>query len=508
MAGPHSQWTRLKAACRRQDAEEALWALGSLELELRRWFDLLQKNSVLPTHIPVNPTTPRKARPVHPASAEEKKRLPQSPRRPNVHRSATSSDWRTIPGVGNRDFPLLPPAPSSPRKGHVPERFLVRSEREREQILLTQSLWANRLLTARADVARLCANQRAAEHARFQQGCALPVEKEYLQIAKKQLRGRHWWEELPPSNFPQNGLQQISSPLPEGGQCADSAAISADELSSLEQVLQEAEGLKIEARIIPGHCLKFSDDPSIDTPSPAATPTWQSPDPTPIRPLAIGPAACSSGSSPRAGRSTPTRPASAPRAGSRSRPSSAADVSQQRQGQWVAEMQRKVEDYRAAGEQLLQAATCGDLGLCKKLLKSGASMVERTGAGETAMLIVARMGRTEICQELIAARGNVNDMDTLHRTPAELASRAGFTDLAKLLVDSGGFVGCLSAEAKASFWSEDSRSGKNSSKEDSNSGSKEAIISKEDELNKEAKSSGAWNETGSTAATLTASSPR
>jgi len=115
---------------------------------------------------------------------------------------------------------------------------------------------------------------------------------------------------------------------------------------------------------------------------------------------------------------------------------------------WFDDAERKAEEYRIAGQQLLEAATHGDLAVCQNLLKNGASLTERTGAGETAMLIVARMGRIEICRELVAAGCNVNCVDSLGRTPVELASRSGFTDLAKFLIDSGGFGSYLPGEAE------------------------------------------------------------
>ena len=85
---------------------------------------------------------------------------------------------------------------------------------------------------------------------------------------------------------------------------------------------------------------------------------------------------------------------------------------------------------------MYQASANGYLAIVKVLIEAGSNVNQaRTTDGGSPLLIAAENGKVDVVKVLIKAGGNVNQARTDGIMPLRAASRAGQTDIVRLLLE-------------------------------------------------------------------------
>jgi len=86
---------------------------------------------------------------------------------------------------------------------------------------------------------------------------------------------------------------------------------------------------------------------------------------------------------------------------------------------------------------LHDAARAGDRHAIESLLESGVAPDERSGGGETALMLAAAKGAADVVEMLIARGADVNATTTVGNTALMMAAARGHVTVVRILVESG-----------------------------------------------------------------------
>ena len=92
------------------------------------------------------------------------------------------------------------------------------------------------------------------------------------------------------------------------------------------------------------------------------------------------------------------------------------------------------------GEDLLKAASAGDLGQVRTLLAKGAEIDHQTNDGWTALMLSSQNGHEGIVQALLDKDANVNSSTEVGTTALFKASEFGYLEIIKTLIENGADV--------------------------------------------------------------------
>jgi ankyrin repeat protein len=91
----------------------------------------------------------------------------------------------------------------------------------------------------------------------------------------------------------------------------------------------------------------------------------------------------------------------------------------------------------APDQQLIEAASRGDLATAKTLLAKGASLGTRDERGRTALMAATHANQVEVAAYLINAGADVNATDNIHDTPYLYAGAEGRLEILRLTLAAG-----------------------------------------------------------------------